>query len=237
MNKIQKLIFRGSSLPLVPVFVAAFLVSQANAVTINWSGSSLVGDGTADISNVGTLVEAHNVGEINAITAGGVLFDDLEPDPFGASFGGANAGGLTGDNDFDTILNFGNWDGSSTGTATHTVDGLVNGNSYLLQYFIVDTRACCAHRTVTANDGDGGTLTSIALGDGYAFTGTFTANGTSQVVMLEGGTSNSSPAGPGWMNAWQLRETAVVPIPAALPLFLTALAGLGLMARRKKQTA
>lgn len=231
MSIFQKLHLRIISGAFVIAFFATSAISQASAVTINWSGSALIGDGTSDISTAGVLVEAHNGGAASAFTAGGVLFDGLEPNILGLNFVGANPLNITGDTDFDNLLNSGTFGNN----AVHQIDGLTNGNNYLLQYFVTDNRgsvcgADCGSRTVTVDDGDLGTHTSPGIGDGYAFTGLFTATGVTQDVTFSGDVT-------GYINAWQLRDVSAVPVPAALPLFASAIIGLGLIARAKKKSA
>lgn len=239
MSGFQVLYSRAVYGVLAVILFAALIAPQAQAVVINWSGSALVGDGTADISTAGTLVEAHNAGDAVAITAGGVLFDAAEPAPLGNIFTGFLAAPLTGDANFDTLLHTGSWNVGGVGGTSHVIDGLSIGTNYLLQYFVADnrTQADWANRTQIVDDGDGGVWPSGEYGFGYAYTGLFVATATEQTITLFGGNAIPNGSTSEQINAWQLREVAAVPLPAALPLLLTALCGLGFLARRWRQTA
>ena len=213
------------------------LATEVQAVPIVWTGVSLDGTGIDAIDTTGTLVEAHNTGQILPTTVAGILFDDTEVDPFGSSFTGATAAGLTGNAAFDLVLNSASF---AVADRTLTIDNLTIAADYLVQFFVADTRGfCCSARTVIVDDGEGGILTSGALGVGYAFTGTFTASGTSEDIMFSGvaldlGESVSVP----YLNAWQLRQlpgASQVPEPSTLMLMSIGLVGLGWMGRRRQK--
>lgn len=207
------------------------MAAQVHAGTITWSGSTLIGDGTADISTLGTLVEAHNAGLIlfppPAITAGGVLFDNLEVNTLGGGTSGFNSANITGDANFDLLLDSASFSNVNT---TYTIDGLVSGTPYLVQFFVADTRVGIGDvRTVTVDDQLGNTLTSGFINQGFAFTGLFTATGSTQNIKFSGDGLGTSP----YINAWQLRDqtgVSAVPEPASFVLWL----GLGFVALRKK---
>ena len=216
----------------------------AFAAPISWTGNTLAGTGTTLINNSGALVEAHNVGTPASITAGGVIFDDLESQPFPwpQSFVGATTGGLTGDSNFDSILNSLVFDGFSfaSGSVEMTIDNLTIGSSYLVQFFAADTRSCCTQREVTVDDLElnGNSLTG-SIGAGFVFTGAFIASANTQAVLFSGhdpllGNNCDVLGACPYLNAWQLRETAQaqVPEPSIIALFAVGLFGLG-FARRK----
>jgi len=235
------------------VFAAVFglaismaIASQAQAVMITWSGSPLstgdpitIKDGTADISTTGSLVEAHNTGSgAAAITAGGVLFDAAETNFFS---GGGNASAfnpkfVTGDADFDEILRTGSFFNGGA-LQTYTIDGLMSGNSYLVQFFVVDSRSSATSsssgNSLTISDDMSGTLTSGAYFNGYAFTGTFVAMGTTQDVGFTGVQCGTCSNPFSLMNAWQLRDTTdIASVPEPATLALVAFGGLALLRRR-----
>lgn len=209
----------------IAVVALGLMTAPAKAIIISWSGATLSGTGTANINTTGTLVEAHNVGSgAGAITAGTVLFDAAETNPLGAVFAGSNPTNITGDANFDAILNTASF---AVVPSTYTIDGLITGQNYLVQFFTADSRSCCFNRIATLDDGDGGTISSLAMGNGYAFTGTFTALGATQDInfaWLSGHTTIPL------INAWQLRT---VPEPGTLALFGLGLAGLGFARRHK----
>lgn len=73
---------------------------------------------------------------------------------------------------------------------------------------------------------------ATALGDTYTFLLTlsgFDSNNTAYVRFFSGDVLNTS----GGNNDYLVAGAGVVPVPAALPMFLSALAGLGLIGRRK----
>jgi len=221
------------------VFVTS---AAAFAAPITWTGNTLAATGTTLISNEGALVEAHNVGTTDSIIAGGVTFDDSESQPFPwpQSFVGATPSGLTGDNNFDSILNSLVFDGFSfaSGSVTMTIDNLSIGSNYLVQFFAADARSCCTQREVTVDDLEGNSLTG-SIGEGFVFTGEFTASAITQAVLFSGedilnNNCDVDGACP-YLNAWQLRETdqAQVPEPSIIALFAVGLFGLGIVRRRK----
>jgi hypothetical protein len=218
---------------------ALAISAVAFAAPITWTGNILTGTGTSLISNTGALVEAHNVGQAASITAGGVTFDDLEvqPSPWPFTFVGATSGGLTGDNDFDNILNSLVFSGFSLGSVTMTIDNLSIGSNYLVQFFAADTRNCCTQREVTVDDLEGNSLTGT-IGAGFVFTGEFIASANTQAVLFSGvdfPSNNCDVIGAcPYLNAWQLRETAQaqVPEPSIIALFGLGLFGIGFARRR-----
>jgi hypothetical protein len=90
----------------------------------------------------------------------------------------------------------------------------------------------------------GGASTGMA-GDGFAsfrpvitFVGEFTPFGPNYtgLILLGGSFIDASNVDP-TIGSYLVRTAAVTPIPAALPLFLTALAGIGFLARRARRQA
>jgi hypothetical protein len=211
--------------------------SPGSAAIITWSGSAILATGTTSISNLGTLVEAHNVGDATAIAAGGVTFDALDVNTLGIIFSGANPANITGNGNFDSILNSISY---ASGTVNYLVDNLVNGTPYLMQFWVADSRTINGVnlRTVTYSDGTN-SFTSGPLGSGFVFTGTFTATGTTQNVVISG----NSPTGENfpYMNAWQLRNTTpnqpVVPEPASLTLWGLGALGCAIAGYRRRKLA
>ena len=174
---------RISVLAVVFGLVASLIGAQSHAAIITWSGAPIAATGTTTISTVGALVEAHNVGDATALAAGGVTFDALDVNTLGFTFTGANPLNIAGNANFDSILNSASY---SNTTVNYLVDNLVNGTPYLVQFFVADSRAAFGLRTVTYSDGVGNSLTSGPLGAGFAFTGQFTAIGTTQNIVISG---------------------------------------------------
>mgnify|MGYP001816490399 CR=1 FL=1 len=220
----------------IAVFISCALLSVAGqAGPITWSGSALSGGGPAAVNTAGTLIEAHNAGTgVEALLVGGVAFDTLEPLPLTYGFVGANPLSITGDTNFDKLLNTASYS-NNFAVETYAIDGLVTGRKYLIQFFAADSRGCCGLRTVKADDKVGNTLTSTALNAGYVFTGQFTASGATREVSFSAGGAAPTGSNPvAYINAWQLRDvSAPVPVPATLALVCLGLFGLGRSKRKK----
>lgn len=154
-----------------------------------------------------------------------------------------------GNQGLNAILDGQNWGGASSVDLT----GLTVGQQYQVQYFLSDDRASfrnLRHYAVSdANDpfgsrdvefgfhstAGGGVPGAAPVGsiDAKIFTGTFTADATTQGIftwLYEGGTHNAGSGNSGsQINAIQLR---VIPEPAAAVL-TSALVGLLLFRRRR----
>lgn len=114
-----------------------------------------------------------------------------------------------------------------------TINGLTDGQNYMLQYWVNDSRSIgsLGSRSVTFQDDSGGMTSDAVLEHvgptgnlGQYIVGTFTADGTSQVVNLV-----QSGSTEGVLNAFQIRN---IPEPASLGLL--AIGGLLVGSRRRR---
>lgn len=163
-----------------------------------------------DVNNQGTLVTAKSTGY--EYTVNGVFFDD-NPANFSESFatgGGGFMGGITyiGNNDangqaYAGLMNIAhgsaNW---GTATATISFSNLTVGQEYLVQYWVADYRGYPNDRYVTLT---GGANTSGQLKyldsdnsnggiHGSYVIGTFTADATSQSILINANESTQMQA-------------------------------------------
>ncbi len=189
------------NLILAAILAVAFAAS-AQAAAITWTDGTFTSDAILPTHDVGYAVGFGNGTAVT--TAIGVTFG--ADNQTNVTFSTANnfyaylgGGGTTGDPGFDTVLNHGDW--GIPGTLT--LNNLVIGAQYQVMLFVDDTRfagGCCAGRTGSVSDGpaDGShsssTITfSFAAGSpaiGAYYSGTFTANATTQQIVVNNGGGN-----------------------------------------------
>lgn len=136
------------------------------------------------------------------------------------------------------------------GFAPINIDVNPDGNWNAFQLFVRgadDKRLANAQTTVTVDAVNGVDFSLAAIGDeGGVFDKTFSLSDLSVIETIAGTIAFDFDVIPGAggspnnrlsfnLNALTV-ETAVVPAPAALPLFLTALAGLGAVSRRRRKS-
>lgn len=221
---------------LAAMFAGALTLAAgaANAADISWTIGPTFGgvDGHQAILTNGTLVEAVDIG-----TSGGIVvvdpsglnitFTRLDPVYLGGYiFDAVDAPGSS-DDGWNAVVRSADWT-SANFTAESFLSGLTPGNSYQLQLFAADTRGCCAARESRFGDGNGNFSDSVVQGSLTSVVGTFVADGSTQALAFD--TNSNSPI----LNAYVLREVAVVPEPASMALML---AGLGLVALRLRSRA
>jgi hypothetical protein len=172
--------------------MVAFTTS-ANAAAITWTDGSFKTDAILPTQQV---VYAVGFGNSSAVTtANGVTFGaDNQTNVTFSTASNYNAylsgGGTTGDASFNTVLN----DGDYGINGNLTLNNLHIGTLYRVMLLVDDTRSCCADRTGSVADGplDGSHSSSTiqfafnagtpAIGAYY--TGTFTANATTQLIVV-----------------------------------------------------
>ena len=94
-------------------------------------------------------------------------------------------GGATGNDDLDAIYNSHSWNAAGFSIV---LDGLEAGTEYHIQLLGAgDTRGCCNTRTQTASDLNGNVSGEFLRGNS-SVTGTFTATGTTQEIVIAGET-------------------------------------------------
>ena len=196
--------------------VFALLAPALRAAPVTWVTSTVAGPG--DVSTVGTLVGAMNVGRNAAETVNGVAFSadagGNGPFPLGAATVAINF--TTTHSDFMVEATIGGsapyaaaldaarfTDDTTSGTVT--LGGLVAGRNYQVQLWITDSRGCCNTRTRTVK-GDEAAATSTNSAGPQIATGTFTANGAAQTITITGTGGFHGPQ----LNLLQLRDVSLV---------------------------
>ena len=217
--------------------LAAFaLGAGAHAATITW-GSVTAISSSSDVSTTGTLVTAAYMGNSGAQTVGGVTFSAANLTTGTNSYSGFDLGsvdavftaaavdnrpaGVTGS--YQTILNTMGEGFTGSPTLTFTLTGLTNNQQYQLQFWAADYRTAFGdlNRSETLTAGNTSSALSFlrasspdnSLSGNYIL-GTFTADGTTQSITING-------TGDAIVNAFQVRA---IPEPSA-----ALLGGLGML--------
>ena len=228
---------------------AALLVlpvsQKARAAQITWGSQSLIA-GPSDVVTQGSSVYAYAVGNSNSPLVNGVLFNgaishDGSPDYDYSdsnvllhnyieyqSFGTPPT---VSDSQYAALLDSAGYAPNAHNDITYTLN-VTSGQKYLLEMWVNDGRAG-AHvgSTETLTDTSGGASGTLTLNQAYGtagyggtfITGTFTADSSSENVVIDGGDIQQ-------INAFQLRNITT-PEPATGMLF--AIGSLGLLARRR----
>jgi alpha-galactosidase len=220
-------------LPLIAGLVC--LATSATAAEISWAVHNITGD-PSDISTTGTIVSTaggSRVGDGNAsitgasVTVNGVqFFDNLTLDVVthfdeissrtGIPSSGASA-------NYYTLLRYADRNSNSANQSI-TFTGLTIGNTYLVQVWMADNSNAAGVNALVLNDGTGaspnpGTSGHASLlhevsegGSGQYGIGTFTADATSQQIIVRRWTNlttTPTASNQNLLNAWQLRDLGV----------------------------
>jgi hypothetical protein len=209
----------------------------AQAATITWSDAVTMSTSN-DVSTTGTTLYAYSLNgsggtktltgvdfEVAAEGAAGVFGNltssvDLNQNATTFSSGTTPWASLTAD--YQAVVKGGVYLG--TDDTTWTLDGLTSGKEYQVQIWITDPRTAIDRTAYFYGEGNNTSTTAKILdfnvgnaagGLGQYIIGTFTASGTSQSFLVEGGTGAGGVAGDGGiqLNALQVRA---IPEPATI---------------------
>lgn len=239
----------------------SLLSNVTNAATITW-GAATTASADTDVLNTGTFVQALNFGASGGnTTVNGVSFTSINSFSYGSTVGsGAGSvvfgnasyvdnGGLSSYNGFGSSTapysnlstNYKNLLGSAvyreTGTTSNlllTINGLTIGQNYRVQFWSNDARG--STRTTTFSAVTGVTLDQNSLdadgGPGQFVTGFFTANATTQDVLLTTTAGSTS-----LVSAYSLSAVSAIPEPSTYAALAGAivLVGTAVIRRRRSQ--
>ena len=230
------------------------LAPASQAATITWDSAVLIKDvGDAVISTEGSLVTAYDFGSLYTYnydkTVNGVIFDhrpyNAVPPGF-AEFNNNSNSSLPTDPNSNMVAHFEellwghtNQDAGGDGISDIELQGLVNGESYLVQFLVHDPRSTGGNSWDQTFTGGANTSPALDARDTYSLVGRFVAVGTTQAIRIADTNGIHDPAPTGLQNpmisAVQWREVAAVPEPSTFALAALGLMGLvGLRRRRNK---
>lgn len=190
--------------PLIAIVICLIIETAAMGAAVTFSNTTLTGVGYVDTN--GALKSSHNTGGAGTYLIGGNIYVP-GGNPLGSGFAGANPANAIGNANFDGLLNT-----ASFGTTSLTLSGLIIGDSYRVQMFMTDNRACCSGRTVTVGDGGANSLVTPAVGTPQSVIGNFTANATTQAITFNGSD------GLGYLNGYQVRNLSDASAPVTFTL-------------------
>lgn len=203
-----------------------------------------IGGPTGAAISWGEVVAAMTFNDLLGSSSGSIAFTGVEYDggnAAGTFFTGD--GGDTGSPSLNEIYDSHGWNGAG---ATITLEGLTEGESYMVQLLGAgDTRGCCNTRSQAADDGMGNVSGDFYRG-ASSVTGTFTAAGATQAINIISGSDNGvDPGLSGYivadssgavLSAFNIAggdATVTIPEPASAAMAL--LAGLAMLSIRRKR--
>ncbi len=146
---------------------ALLSATSSQAATIVW-GSAQAATSPADIVSGGNVVLAidgnnRNVPDWTEIQIGDITF--TPQNTLGGPQGSTSPrlDNTSGDAAYDALLTW-NTVGVGAGTSDIEIAGLTAGTSYYVQVWYIDTRTCCAARSMTLGDGVSANEVSIQGG-------------------------------------------------------------------------
>ncbi|MDF7806429.1 glycosyl hydrolase [Pontiellaceae bacterium B12219] len=197
---------------IIQTVICLLTLSSVHAASIDWNSPTDV-SGISDVATTGALVQAINASAAGSagLTVNGVTFS-------AASVLDNNNGidvytGTTGNSAYDTLIS--NVDFGSETSITVGNSMLVPGRQYLIQVWYADTRnAMVSARNMTFGDGEALESTiSLNAGSVQYASGTFTADGSSQTLTINGDNGSGGTV-VSHLNAFQIRDLSPV-LPAS----------------------
>ena len=217
--------------------------AHAQNPNVTWQTPTTI-SGPSDVNTSGTFFGSwapYNGAAGSGLTVNGVTFQAF-PDLPGATDSFDNGGGNgtfnspgTSDNNYNTLLNAGAF-GNNPTSYTISWNGMLPGNTYLIQLWVNDARNIGQSRSETIT---GGSSTSAALsygsdgsGPGLFITGTLVADNTGdETIYLNPLSSGANPSSQ--FNLLQVRDLTLAPEPSTLALLAVG-AGAMLFGFRRK---
>lgn len=214
---------------------------HSEGAIITWSAATNV-NADSDVSTLGTLVRAVNVGSGSAKTINGVSFaantttDGGTSGTYDVSAGTGPWGNGTWPNygapldnsngalsaDYGSALSDGTYTNGGGSIRTQTLSNLTNGQQYLIQVWWNAVQGTSSQLGMVFDSGSGTpSVTLYTSGTGFSprlslaqfATGTFTANATTQIVRWD----ETSGTGGATINMFQIRA---VPEPSSFAMLL-----------------
>lgn len=203
---------------------SALMAGTSDAADISWQLPNESPD-SAGLSTDGLLIEAVNLVSDDTIAGGTTTvsgIDFVDTNLFGNGYAALASGVDTGDADINALYQSFGYAGDPV-VGEVSVSGLSIGENYLVQVLYGDDRDCCNTRDVAAGTlaVNGTQTTPVSVSGGVLFTGSFTADSTSQTFFAQ--LSNGATGFE--MSAYQVRQTGIVPPDSVLTLTANTVSG------------
>jgi hypothetical protein len=232
----------------------AFQTFSDDSVILN---PGATGYAVNDGSGATTLTTTNNITFVPESSSNVVVTPAVSGDTVksSTSFGSkVNGSAALGDSNFYSVLELGHYIGTPADALDVTFNGLTAGTNYEVQLFFMDTRQNSTYYEEVMNTdntgasvGQYGFNTTAATGSPYPsgipvgayVTGTFTADASTQSLLIYGSKTSIAPGGTitspddAQLNASVLAVAATTPEPATLAMLGIAGASLLLLRRRK----